>query len=419
MTIIGILFLLLMLLSFYFPLKYTVAILLLSTVFSASSVLNVGEKSIMPYLLCSVLCSLKILFKKKGFVLLDKLILRYGMLFVVYSVIVTLVGPVIFQGMEVVGSDLDDNYYNGYERLTFTIGNVAQLIYLTVNVFTLLLLYSSKDFVPNSFLEKVFYLVVELTLIFGYWEFLSKITGLLPFPSEILLNSIGQGQSGELNVTGALGVMRMSSLYSEASYLGAFLAASFWALMYMPVSYRRSIDALFVLLAILLNVSGTGIVTFLGGFVLFVYSKHFQLRFLLTFFCMCLFSIVLISQIEYSDVVYDMIANKMDSQSGEVRFGTTMRNVEILFESFFFGVGRGSTRSSSFIIDLLATVGIIGTITFFSLYCNLIRDKFPYSTVNYVYIFCIVLLIGQFVAIPDFSYSAMWFGLYLSACKSV
>lgn len=419
MTLIGLLFFIAIVISFKYPIKYSVAILLVSTVFSASSVLNIAGKSIIPYLLCSLFVCIRILFYQKSRIIIRREIWSPAIFFVIYASLITILGPILFEGMEVVGSNLDESWWEGYDKLAFSIGNIAQIIYLVINFSTILFLLSLKNEISTDFLRNTFLLVVEISLFFGFWEFISKVAGVIPFPSSVLLNNVGQGLDGELRTTGVLGTMRMSSLYSEASYFGAFLGAAFWSLLFLPKSKRRNIDIIVAAIALLLNMSGTGVVTFIGGSILYLMfnSNHIRTIFFLFFSAFVL--LFILSQFEFSEIFYNMLSGKADSASGQVRIGTTMKNLEIFVDSFFLGIGRGSTRSSSFIIDMLASVGLLGSSMFMIFYYRLIKEKWKIESVQYICIYCWALLIGQVVAIPDFSFSAMWFGLYMAACVNV
>lgn len=111
-----------------------------------------------------------------------------------------------------------------------------------------------------------------------------------------------------------------------------------------------------------------------------------------------------------------MLIEKSDSSSGVVRYNTTLMSMKIFFQSYGLGIGLGSTRSSSFLFDLFAQVGILGSLSFFLLYKELVFDLRKRKRNVWIFFFSIVLLMGQILAEPDFSFGFLWMGLFMAAC---
>lgn len=78
---------------------------------------------------------------------------------------------------------------------------------------------------------------------------------------------------------------------------------------------------------------------------------------------------------QVSDVFYDMVLNKADSESGQQRAFWAMQGIDAFFVSNGLGIGAGSFRSSSIATAILGSMGVIGTITF-TWYCaDLLRRR--------------------------------------------
>ena len=99
--------------------------------FMVTSAASVGGKYIQPYLLCEVFIVLKSTFAWLGGHNMQinkvKSLIVLLLCFVLYCTIITLIGPNLFDGMEVVDKNLDDSFGNGYKKLYFSINNVTQI----------------------------------------------------------------------------------------------------------------------------------------------------------------------------------------------------------------------------------------------------------------------------------------------------
>jgi hypothetical protein len=161
----------------------------------------------------------------------------------------------------------------------------------------------------------------------------------------------------------------------------------------------------------MLNLSGTGIISFIIGFILYSYIKG--LKRILWLIPIAFILIYTINVTGYFEFIENMLANKADSQSGISRSTATDFTFKLFLKTLGIGVGLGSHRGGSFIIDLLASLGIIGTFLFYKIYSYLIKKSF-YNQNLWLFNFAIVLMVAQFIAIPDFSFSIMWMCLFMA-----
>lgn len=404
--LLGILFV-----SFFLSYKYAVGILVISCVFQTANVIRLDDKVIQPFLICSLFliirsfisipCVLSKLLKDKLSILL--------MLFMLYAIVVTLFLPFVFNGVTVFeDKNVDDSVVQGGVPLHFNLNNITQIGYISLNSITLLFLWVNKHKVDCKMLRTSFYIAILIVLIIGFWEFLSKTTGAFPYPVNFFRNNAeGMIYEGE-----AFGVMRMSSLLGEASFCGAFLAASFWASLCMGKKKYYILSA-FILLAIIFNLSGTGIMAFILGSLIYVLFKGFHIKVLGTLVFIASLLIIVLFISGYGEFFFDMIFTKSDTGSGMNRMEALLKSLDLILQTYGFGVGMGSHRGSEFLLDLIAQIGVLGAYLFFCIYKKMIyRLKKEHL---YLFVYALVLMLAQCLSIPDFSYSPMWMVLFIAA----
>jgi hypothetical protein len=69
------------------------------------------------------------------------------------------------------------------------------------------------------------------------------------------------------------------------------------------------------------------------------------------------------------------VLNKLNTASGEERSSWNRQALQSFFDSFGFGVGNGSARASSFLIAVLASLGLIGTPLFVTFMIGVFRGR--------------------------------------------
>ena len=69
------------------------------------------------------------------------------------------------------------------------------------------------------------------------------------------------------------------------------------------------------------------------------------------------------------------ITNKLGSASGVERTSWNMSGLENFFQTFGFGAGLGSVRTSSFLVGVLANLGVIGTVLYGVFFARLFLER--------------------------------------------
>lgn len=412
MTIIGFIFLLLIIFCWIKSYESLVILTLVSCVFVGTSMVDIGDKSIPPYLFCATSVVLYNFFHWGANFIGSKLSMVV-LLFLIYVIFITAVSPMFFSGMRVLPSNLDLGVEQGGIPLKFGLNNIAQLLYVVVNMLTVCCLFRSRHLISGNIVKKSFLISLSLVLFLGFWDYVSKITEAIRFPYEILLNSLKMNvEEGSQYTSTISGFYRYSSLFTEASYCGAFLAAAFWTLFALEKkTIFVKILLVLTLVANILSLSGTAIVTLIMGFAVFILANKKRLSYLLILLVFLIPVFVILSKSQLGYALQDLLLNKLDSQSGYTRMASIKYSYNAFVESYGLGVGLGSTRSTSFIADLFATIGVLGV----SLLVAILVPLYKGNNRNYMFVYSMVLLLSQVIAIPDLSFGCFWFGVFSMA----
>ncbi len=410
LTTFGIVVLILLVLFSFLPYKYSVALLIVLCAFSATGFMRISGKFIQPYLIGSVYVVVRTLFAGHNNFIVNGFTQKL-VLFAFVSILITYCCPQLFDGITIYEKNLDYSWAKGGMPLHFGLNNITQMGYTVLNIATLGCIYVMRGKIGNTILRDSFLVAVVIVVVLGYWEFLAKTIGIVQFPSSLFLNS---EEIYEAVAVG--GNMRMSSVFAEASFCGAFLAASFWGVFMLNTSIKWKYLLLMAIgVAMVFNLSGTGFVSFVVGAVVYFLLNENKWRNMFVLLLLCILVFLLLHIMGYGDFVYETIFGKSSSDSGIVRKSSVENSWNVFIETYMIGAGMGSTRSSSFLFDMLAQVGLIGSILFASVYYDLIKRLRTKISGMYIYFYLLTMLVAQVIAISDFSFSAFWMGLYLAA----
>jgi hypothetical protein len=382
--------------SIFLPAKYLIAIVIYSCIFQSVAVINFSNKGFPPYIIASIFLVVKNLLNPPDGIpnLKTHIFIRYIFVFVLFALFSSLVLPHLWKGITVF--TWMDNGEFGEGNLRFKQSNVIQIFYLVLNFLTIYIIYINRSKIPVHFIRTVFIYSIITVIIIGLWSYFSIKTG-LPFPHSFFYNNSGYSIVRDV---------RLKSLFTEPSFCGAFLSASFCATIGMTNKYYKLL-CIFIGICLLLSLSGTGIVSLIISIVLFLCLKGF--KWVICFAPFIILIIYGITSIEY----FDIVTNKMDSHSGLVRSTSAYFTFDLFLQTKCIGIGLGSHRGSSFILDMLVSLGIVGTYLFCKIYAYLLKYAIRTEN-NWIFKFIITLLIAQCIGVPDFSFSIMWMGLFMA-----
>ncbi len=336
--------------------------------------------------------------------------------FLLWSVLVTLVAPVLFDGLTVSVPAGATKLAAGY----FTTSNVAQTIYLVLGTCVMVFLARSSKSGP----ELIGLLAGTATLLSG-WRYLHQLLG-LPFPEGVFDNSPAfayiesapddverfrgifsepAGLAGSCLVTiaymlprslqmqswrraGALGVAAL------AGYLGAISTSATFVVAGVAVALIAAIT--FVLGFVLRRTSVSAVASVLG--------------------CASVIAALWFLPI-VAGFVETTVNEKVTSSSFDERSSANALALDACVDTFGLGVGLGSNRASSFVPGLLSTTGIVGTLVFATAVATLIRRGSAVREYRPVIWALVSLLVAKVIAGPDLhdTTGVLWISLGLLA----
>ncbi|SMB29436.1 putative membrane protein [Serratia proteamaculans] len=414
-TLLGLIWAPLLILIFLLPYRYSFLLLLISSIFQASSLLDVSGVSFPPYILTQVAFILrnitvliKLRFKKESALLL---------VFVICSCVITVLSPMIFSGMYVYKPSLgiDENYLLGGVPLSFSSGNVNQIILLLLNLLCFLCVIENKKFIND--IQAVRYLNIVLIVFFfvSIVELMARM-GFVIVPMEIFWNNLNMAQIG----MGGQG--RIHATFSEASSAGALIAAAVWARISLLGIDKKSIIFLIGLIFLFsINMSGTAIIGIAAGGAIFMLISNLNRTYFI-YIAMIVFMAIfyLVGGIDW---LTNYIVEKNSSDSGVHRFGADIFAIELIIKTFGIGVGLGSNRASGFLVNIFSSVGIIGGVLFLLFMVKVVKILFitrlsdPYS--RFYLSFLLTMLMTMIISGPDINNPVFWCAIMLCSTKLV
>jgi hypothetical protein len=334
--------------------------------------------------------------------------------FWIWSILVTLVAPVLFDGMTVLAPSRTIKL----AATVFTTSNIAQVIYLTLGVAVVLFLARS----PRSRPELIG-LLVGLTTLLSLWRYLYQLFG-LPFPEGVLDNS----PSFAYIETAPNDVERFRGIASEPAGLAGSCLVTIAYMLPRSLQlrgWRRAGALLIAAVAVYLGIVSTSTTFVVAGVAIalvagFAAAAGFLLRrtHLSTIAsvvgCLMVIGAVWVLPI-VADFVESTVNEKVNSSSYTDRSSANSMSMEVFLDTFGLGVGLGANRASSFVPSLLSTTGILGTLMFVAAVATLIWRSTPVREYRPVVWALVALLVGKVISGPDLSDTTgvMWISLGL------
>lgn len=337
------------------------------------------------------------------------------LLFLLWSTLVTLIAPVLFDGLAVrIPTDAT-------RRLTagdLTSSNIAQMIYLVLGVCVVAFLARSASAVPQ-----LIGLAAGATTLLSLWRYLHQIAG-FPFPDGLFDNSPGFAYIE----TAANDVKRFRGILSEPA---ALAASSLVTISYMiPRSFhlrgwrRAGAFAVAGVAAYLGSISTSATFVVAGGVIALIAVVSFGLGFLLRgrsvsalvgIGCCALVIAALWLVPIVARFVEATINEKVSSSSYDDRSALDTVSLGIFLDTFGIGTGLGANRASSFFAGLLSTTGLIGTVLFAVTVATLIYRGGSVREYRPVVWALVAFLVVKIVSGPDLSDSTgiLWMSLGL------
>jgi hypothetical protein len=420
-TLEGVIFVPLALYFFLLRPSLLFPLLIISTVFQASSIVSSGSIGIQPYYCVALLFVIRFL-PTKGRrwerLLGGYSFMRLWISFAVVSAISAIVLPFVFHGIPVYDPRLsiEENFVQGPAPLHFQFENIVQPAFLALNV--LVVIASTRQCLSIGKAHKMFiwssYLIILIVMLQGSFFWLG-----LPFPSNLLNNNPGYSL-----VQMQVGNLRPSGSFTEPSTAGAVLAALVAAFLWKYFAGGAGIlKAGIAAFTCLLVASTSSLLAVIIVFVLLVlafpvlrlpwFIRVGRLKRLSVFFVSTIVAALLMIIPGIRAILLSQTLEKGESYSALVRLGADAYAFNLALETYGLGVGLGSNRPSSLVAALLSQVGVVGFVLFvcaaWSTLWNLPKQH------RWIGMAGLGLLLSMAFGLPDLSFPFVWILFALAA----
>jgi hypothetical protein len=416
MIVLGI-FWLLFALAVIMPLRWSLTLLFVSLPFGSMTVIP-GSINILPYVALSPLVVVKVLLTTRNLTnLWDGLLnwRRLGFLtaFIVVGMIVTYSAPYLFHGAPVMGLNT--------ARLTplgFSSGNITQPLYLTMSFLLCVALYMLM-LVPNgpAMLATALLTGASMAVASGLLDMATAGTTLLA-PLRTASYAILEGAEVANN-------RRVIGFNTEASSFGALVLSFASILIFMsPASWvggrAHWLEKGLIAALLLMTVLSTSSSAYLGLIVLAL-MYLFRLALLLVTprngldrrqSALSVLGLVMAVLIGCAyvvarpaildgpiEVINNTLLEKSSSDSADERSSWNRVSLQGFMATGGYGVGVGSTRTSSWVVAVLSSTGVLGALMLLAFLVRGFLASLPrtnpvirFSTVGARYAFLIVLI---------------------------
>jgi hypothetical protein len=448
-SLFGAFFLPLALAVFLFRPQYLIPLTVFSSIFSAASVIDfqMGDSvfGLQPFYFTAMLVAIRafpyirnLARLKRRLAPTSRKVLDSLFHFWAWAVLSAFLFPVIFKGTQVIDprnaiADLAAALgVQGETRtLHWSLENLGQAAYLTLGVIALLyVVASARDKSQSLHSLSALRLTMSIVSLTAILESVAVWRGWF-FPYSFFNSNPAYAQNYSAMFED---VARVSATFTEASNAGGFLAAAALGLLAARL-YGASVSFLTIgvaLLALVLTTATTGYAAFLIGVaLLFIYflrgglhrksTRRLLKRSLIAVVCVgAAVIILLVTVAPLRQAAIESTFNKADTISAAARLALDAYSIKILFDTYGLGAGLGSNRPSSLGPDLLANVGIVGTVLFaifiFRLFGQLLPASRQQNGVNFALVawMLVGLLVAQGLAVPDLSWPPLW-GILIAA----
>jgi hypothetical protein len=436
MTPIGFFFLPLIFWCFFTKPERLLSLLVLASVFEASSVFNGAiqsfELGIPPYYLVEIFIAIQlaILFTKQGTLLPPagdprRKYLVPLLVFWAWACASAFILPHLFGGTPVYEPRGGiDEQYEALTPLRWSFSNLAQVVYLTLNVSAIF--YAVKVVkTPRQVatLLKTLGVAVGIAISVGLIQRIAVFQG-WSFPYEVLNNNpaYAQGFNQSMN-----DYQRITSTFTEPSFAGSFIGAIAVGLVAAFLRGRRTMKwlagAVAAFLVLLDTTATNGYVAFAVVLCfLFLYfspfrgpkaARRFLMKGWMTLVLPLLGLAVLIAVAfpRLLEVAFTLTSEKSDTLSFLHRVSADLTAMNVFVSTWGLGAGLGSNRPSSLLMTFLSTVGIVGTILFAVFLFRIVKafpGKSAPSVMHWTFWSLVALLVAQTIAVPDLNRPVLW-----------
>lgn len=400
-TIAGLVWMLALVIAFFSKRPIMMlALLILSMVFQATSLIIFRGEGIGPQSIVSMTFSIWIILRKlmafKGKIG----ILRRDKIGRISRISVILFTVTLALGLQKAATD-EIHVENTYLRL-------AQL---SIYMLCFALLWSRTVRFRQKEIDYVIVLTTVVVVVIGALQFLTTTNILSRNAFWDMLIYAGETE----NVAYYLPYYkRIFSTFMEPSYCAAFLVGAFYYLISKEkINRNMLILSLVVLAEIILTFSSTAYGAFFVTGVIYVLCSHNKrvLKLLVPVGIIIVFWLGITGALQ--DILSEVIFNKMDSGSAHTRGVWDRRAIAAFMENPWTGQGYKLVRGSHLYTSLLGQIGVVGTLMYGLMVVPLAVTALRMKKLNSAVLFLAGVLAAQMIAIPDIDFCIFWQGMYI------
>ena len=399
MTIFGIIWILIAIRLFFIKdIKPMILFTIIGMIMQCTNVIEFGKFACGPQLITSIIFIIKSIKYRVNDFKLNTFYKAY-LIFLVYIVI----------NMIVVNQNLNVNNFVSFMMIAiyFLAAIRMQVVCMTIN---------KENF------KKIIDVLTIIILIFGLYQLIIMIFNL---ERNNIIGTLFYNDLSKKSVIAYYTTeqVRFYSTFMEPSYLSGLLVGLFY--YYLNLDTKTKKDYILIILlfiSIILTFSTTAYLLIACVFVLiFIRNidriKKSKLLKNKKFYLMSIpITIIVLYLVLKSNVLDEVIFNKMSTGSGVTRNNWNKYAIEQFKTSPIFGVGFNSLRASSIMCDVLAELGLLGIIIYINPFIYLAKNYFK-SKNNNVYnaltVMIIIMLGSQIIACPDLNLCSFWLVTYL------
>lgn len=409
-TIFGSILIIFIIIAYFKSFKALAYVYVISYLFQVSSVINIGNIGICPYIITPICLFLKGLnYPSKNVSKIKKDCIYLILFCIIHSIIAT----TLFEGIKVYASGgLETNLASSGVPLKFSFSNITQCIYLIINAMGLVTLISHKYLLDKHFSLNIIKFCTIFVLIIGYWRYITINFGGW-FPENIIYSNMTYALDNTAQIS--MGKFRFTSCFIEASICGFFIGIFFWFISISKIKFKiLYLIPLFISLILTLSTSGFYIL-FGGGVFYLIYSKKYSTAFKVIPIIIIIY--IIIKSLSIWEELSIILFEKLESQSGEARLEIMIYCWKLFLKTYGFGCGLGSSIGTNILVSMLSQVGILGTL----ILIKLISDIYQYSIKNSIKICNVILLsliLGMIISIGNLSFPLLWLTLAIILCQN-
>ncbi len=406
-TVIGIAFVSLALYCFFQRPSWLFGVLIVASLFEASSAFNGGGRGVQPYYVVALLVVLRaFLDRKRRFDGAPSFNGRSALLvFALIGVGSALVLPVVFAGVPVYSPSLGlEEGFALRPPLSLSQSNFAQAAYLLLQV---LVVWAAAALSPFSRSTRKFYVFTFYLLVSVIFLQLSCRGLGLQFPYKMLQNNPGyymEDISTDLRPPGTFAEPSMAGL-ALTMFLVGFLSE------YLAGEGSRW-RVLVALAAVgVVSSSSSVIATVIVGAAMFVVSGKNGIgssrpRHQLSKILFIVIVAVALGLSPLKDTLISQTVGKGDTDSFAKRLTADVYALDLAASTHWIGVGLGSNRPSSLLASLLSNLGALGSACFFILFILLLSNA--KGNARWVRWSAAAVIADMIIGVPDITTVSLW-----------